>query len=77
MIVIKTIIGLITISTALIVLYVIGRITIRIIEPTNQHPPALQIALAAAVGVLVLAVCGCMLIAMYHIGSSILSVLGY
>jgi hypothetical protein len=75
--IIQTIIGLITISTACIMLYAIGRITIRIIEPTNQHPPALQIALAAAIGVLVLAVCAMIVSLMYHIGSSILRVLGY
>ena len=75
--IIQTIIGLITISTACIMLYAIGRITIRIIEPTNQHPTAEQIALAAAIGVLVLAVCAMIVSMMYHIGSSILRVLGY
>jgi hypothetical protein len=77
MIVIKTIIGLITISTALIVLYAIGRITIRIIDPEPERADALQIALAALMGTLALAMCAMCMSVMYMLGSVIVRALGY
>jgi hypothetical protein len=77
MIVIKTIIGLIAISIALTMLYAIGRITIRIIDPALETPDAEQCILGAMMGVLFLAMCAMIMYAMYLIGSVVMGTLGY
>jgi len=77
MIVIKTIIGLIAISIALIVLYAIGRVTIRIVDPDTEGADAEQIALAALMGVLFLAMCAMIVNVMYVLGSVVMGALGY
>ena len=77
MIIIKTIIGLITISIVLIALYAIGRITIRVVDPDTERADAEQIALAALMGVLFLAVCAMIMCAMYLIGSVVMGAIGY
>jgi len=77
MIMIKTIIGLIAISIVLIVLYAVGRIVVRIIDPALETPDAEQIALAALMGVLALAMCAMIVSMMYVLGSVIMRALGY
>jgi hypothetical protein len=77
MIIIKTIIGLIAISIALITLYAIGRVTIRVIDPDTERADAEQVALAALMGVLALAVCAMIVSMMYLLGSVIMGALGY
>jgi len=73
---IKTIIGLIAISITLMILYMLGRITIRIIEPTNLHPTFEQTALAAMMGVLMLVLFSLVVCLMYIVGSIIMNNVG-
>ena len=70
---IKIAIGLIAISITLMILYMLGRITIRIIEPTNQHPTFEQTALAAMMGVLVLGLFSLVVCLMYIVGSIVMN----
>jgi hypothetical protein len=72
MIVTKIAIGLIAISTILITLYAISRITIRIIDPTNRHPDFEQTSLAAAIGVLAIALCSVAVYLMYITGTIVM-----
>ncbi len=73
----KITLGIISISTILLTLYVIGRITIRIIEPTNQHPDFEQVALAAMLGVLVIWIVGLIGTLAYVLGSIVLQHIAY
>ena len=58
-------------------LYAIGRITIRIIDPEPERADAEQVALAALMGVLALAMCAMIVSVMYMLGSVIMRALGY
>ena len=77
MIMIKIAIGLITISIASMILYAVGRVTIRIIDPNTERVDAEQVALGALMGVLALAVCAMCVSMMWLLGSVILRMLGY
>lgn len=70
---IKIAIGLIAISTLLMILYMLGRITIRITHPDTQHPTFEQTALAAMMGVLVLGLFSLVVCLMYIVGSIIMN----
>ena len=71
----KITLGIISISTILLILYVIGRITIRIIEPENTHPDFEQVALAAILGVLVIWIVGLIGTLAYVVGDAVMQLL--
>jgi amino acid transporter len=62
MILIKLLIGIISISLIALILYIIGRTTIHITDPETKNPPIADCLLASILGVMLIvgaiAVCG-------------------
>jgi hypothetical protein len=72
MIIIKTTIGIVSIIIALSIMYLIGRVTRRIIDPEEQYPGAEGTWLAAAIGILAMIIATIAVMIAYWLGEAVL-----
>lgn len=70
---IRMIIGFIIVSIIIMIMYVVARITVRVIDPANKQPTVEQLILAAVIGVAAITLCVGFCVVCWALGNDVIS----